>query len=144
MNISVKMTAVTIGVVSVMSGSPQVSQMAMYTFSYTVKNKFLANGKIKIGNFYINLGLPSEISMGSTLSGVFSITHTNSTVIGDQSCLVSNYSINSVQYLELSGISSANLSASTIITLKISSLVNPSSLKASSSFTFYQVDSSGF
>lgn len=138
------MTAVTIGVVSVMSGSPQVSQMAMYTFSYTVKNKFLANGKIKIGNFYINLGLPSEISMGSTLSGVFSITHTNSTVIGDQSCLVSNYSINFVQYLELSGISSANLSASTIITLKISSLVNPSSLKASSSFTFYQVDSSGF
>ncbi len=138
------MTPVTIGVVSVVSGSAQVSKVTMYTFSYTVKNKFLANGKVKIGNFNFNLGLPSEISWDLSLSGVFSITHTNSTVIGDQSCVVSNYSINSVQYLELSGISSTNLSASTIITLKISSLINPSSLKPSSSFTFYQVDSNGF
>ncbi len=50
----VKMTPATIGVVSVASSDPQVGQQATYTFSYTVKSKFLPNAKIRIGKFIYN------------------------------------------------------------------------------------------
>lgn len=75
---------------------------------------------------------------------MYSITYTNGTVTTDQSCPVSTLTINSVQYLQLSGISAVNLPASTSISIKISSLVNPLSLKPSSSFKLIQLDSKLF
>jgi len=93
------MSPVLIGVVTVSSSSPTVAQSALYTFSYTVKTKFLSNSIVRIGINMFNSGLPIDIFLGSTLSALFSITYTNLTTTSDQSCVLSNYTLNSVQFL---------------------------------------------
>lgn len=94
------MTPSTIAVANVGSSSPKVAEKATYTFSYTVKTKFLANSKIRIGILYNqHLGLPADVIIGTSLSTVYSITYVNATTSLEQSCPVTNLTLNSTQYL---------------------------------------------